>query len=117
MFNVTGMTIELSVGDTGAIDFTSTGYTFASEDRAIFTVRTINGVEIIEEEHELTDGAFTQYFTNSDTDTYTAGNYLWDVRFVINPYRDGNGKIVDGDQVITPMTPQTLTLLPVVGEV
>ena len=117
MFSVDGTTISLSVGDTGAIEFTSTGYTFASEDRAIFTIRTATGVAVIEEEHELTDGAFTQYFHNSDTDGYAAANYTWDVRYVINPYRDSNGKIVDGDQVITPMTPQTLTLLPVVGDV
>lgn len=117
MFRVSGMLIEISVGDTGAVEFPVTGYTFSSDDRAVFTVRTNSGTEMIETEHELTSGTFTQYFHNSDTDGYSAGDYNWDVRFVINPYRNQSGRIVDGDQVITPMEPATFKLLPVVGNI
>lgn len=118
MFFIDGMTISLSIGDTGAVKVTASGHTFASNDRAIFTVKGGDGTVLIEAEHELdANGAFVHYFLNNDTDRASAGNYRWDVRYVINPYRDTNGRIVNGDQVITPFLPQTFTLLGVVGDV
>jgi hypothetical protein len=39
------------------------------------------------------------------------------VRYIIHPYYDDSGNIVDGDQVITPRQPMELQLLQVVGEV
>ena len=60
---------------------------------------------------------FTVTFLNADTDTLATGNYNWDVRYVINPYYDEDGKIVDGDQVITPNSPMSMSLQVVVGDI
>ena len=51
------------------------------------------------------------------TDSLAAGTYQWDVRYVIHPYYDDDGNIVNGDQVITPHQPMEMQLLNVVGEV
>lgn len=117
MFSVEGMHISLSVGDTGAVKITETGHTFTSGDKAIFTVRGGDGTAVIEEPHDIeADGSFVQYFLNNDTDRFAPGNYTWDVRYVINPYYEGE-RITSGDQVITPFLPQPFTLLSVVGRV
>ena len=60
---------------------------------------------------------FTVTFSNGDTDKISPGGYSWDVRYVINPYYDEAGNIVDGDQVITPNTPMGVQLLTVVGDI
>lgn len=114
--------ISLSVGDTAAFTITARGYTFEAEDRALFTVRDGGGDKIIERAYALDDvelgnGVFVVQLANSDTDQLTPGAYSWDVRYVIKPYYDESGRIVSGDQVITPKLAMTLTLLPVVGEV
>jgi hypothetical protein len=65
----------------------------------------------------MTDNAFTVVFLNSDTDSLSPGAYSWDVRYVINPYYDDSGKMVNGNQVLTPRTPMSMNLLTVVGDV
>jgi hypothetical protein len=65
----------------------------------------------------MTDNAFVVYFLNADTDSLAPGGYSWDVRYIIHPYYDSEGKLIDGDQVITPKTPMTMNLLTVVGDV
>lgn len=124
MFSVDPVTyeIKLSVGDTGAVKITASGYTFESTDRALFTVKDTTGAVVLERVYELTDsnlenGVFIVNFANADTDSLQPGGYSWDVRYVLNPYYDTTGRIISGDQVITPMEALTLTLLPVVGEV
>lgn len=117
MFQVNGTNIVLSRGDTGGIKFTAEGYTFGPDDRALFSVRNAGGTIVKQEQFELVDNAFYVTFFNADTDALTPGNFTWDVRYVINPYYDSDGRIVDGDQVITPNTPQQLQLLTVVGEI
>lgn len=123
MFIVDGYTITLSRGDTGAINVTATAtldgseFTFGSDDRALFSIKNANGEIIMQKAYQMTDNAFTVYFLNSDTDTLAPGAFSWDVRYIIHPYYDADGKIIDGDQVITPKTPQTMTLLTVVGDV
>lgn len=109
--------ITLSKGDTGAVTFTCTGYNFGENDRALFTIRNSRGSEIKKTAYALTDNAFTVTFRNSDTDTLAAGAYSYDVRYVIHPYYDANGAIVDGDQVITPRQPMRITILDTVGEI
>ena len=39
------------------------------------------------------------------------------MRYVIGPYYDSEGKIVDGDQVITPKLPKQMILLNTVGNI
>ena len=109
--------ITLSKGDTGAVTFSSTGYDFGENDRALFTIRNSRGAVIKSTAYELTNNAFTVTFRNSDTDTLAAGTYNYDVRYIIHPYYDENGTIVDGNQVITPRQAMRITLLDTVGEI
>ena len=123
MFNVDGYNINLSCGDTGAIRISAEAtlggepFTFGSDDRALFSIKNSNGEIIKEQAYAMEDNVFTVYFLNVDTDSVAPGSYSWDVRYIINPYYDDSGRIVDGDQVITPKMPQTINLLNVVGNV
>lgn len=119
MFDVNGYVITLSRGDTGAIKFTAnTEYTFESVDRALFSVKNAIGEVVKQSVFEIDENkSFTVPFFNSDTDSLAAGSYQWDVRYIIHPYYDSAGNIIDGDQVITPRQPMTMQLLQVVGEV
>ena len=109
----------MSRGDTGAIKFTAdTTYTFTSDDRALFSIKNAVGEVVKQQAIELDENkAFVVPFLNADTDNLAAGAYTWDVRYVIHPYYDTSGNIIDGDQVITPRQPMEMQLLQVVGEV
>ena len=109
--------IKLSRGDTGSVVFQATGYTFAAEDRALFTMKSADGTVVKQSAYEIEDGAFTVGFANAETDYQAPGSDTYDVRYVINPYYDSEGKIIDGDQVITPKTPRTVILLSTVGQI
>jgi hypothetical protein len=119
MFMLDGYTITLSRGDTGAIKIIAdTDYEFASTDRALFSIKSANGEGVKQQAFALDENnAFVVTFNNSDTDSLPPSACSWDVRYVINPYYDSNGNIVDGDQVITPRQPMTMNILQVVGEV
>jgi len=83
----------------------------------LLTVKSSAGTVVYQKQYELEDNSFTFELHNSDTDTLSPGAYSYDVRYIINPYYNTAGKIVDGDQVLTPNLPMTLNLLNVVGEV
>ena len=121
MFYIENDTIYLSRGDTGSFTVTTSGYTFAAEDRALLSVKSAAGEVVFERVYELTtelgNGVFLVELHNEDTDSLAIGSYTWDVRYVIHPYYDETGRIIDGDQVITPKPPRNLVLLAVVGEV
>lgn len=119
MFGVNGYTITLSRGDTGAIKFTAdTEHTFDSIDRALFSIKNAIGEVVKQAAYPLDENkSFVVSFYNADTDSLAAGSYSWDVRYIIHPYYDASGKIIDGDQVITPRQPMEMQLLQVVGEV
>ena len=115
---IDGTTITMSRGDTGELTIGATGYTFESNDRALFTVRQSSTQEVkmrrileIDENNTVTVS-----FVNSDTDSLDAGVYEWDIRYVINPSYDG-GEIVDGDEVITPNDPMIINLKTTVGQI
>lgn len=122
MFNVSGYHITMSSGDTGAIrvrgraTLNGEPYTFGSSDRALFSVKNGQGEIVKEVAAQMTGNNFVVNFVNSDTDDLAPGDYSWDVRYIIYPYYSG-GKIVDGNQVITPKRPQVLTIESVVGKV
>ena len=123
MFNVEGYTINLSRGDTGALKVKATAtlngepFTFGSDDRALFSIKNAQTGEVVKEKiAEMDNNEFTVFFLNADTDALSPGNYQWDVRYVINPYWK-DGRIVDGDQVITPKEPQNMQLITVVGDI
>lgn len=125
MYSVEGTNITLSRGDTGALKIKATvtrrdthqSYTFGERDRALFSIRAGNGQVVKQKIYEMTNNEFTVIFMNADTDKLLPGGYSWDVRYVINPYYDDYGNIVDGDQVITPNLPMNVNLLTVVGEI
>lgn len=123
MYNVEGYEIILSRGDTGALKVTATAtldgepFTFGEDDRALFSIKNGQGEVVKEKIAEMTNNEFMVYFLNSDTDSLAPGTYLWDVRYIINPYYDASGRIVNGDQVITPKQPMNLQLMTVVGDV
>lgn len=119
MFEVNEYTITLSRGDTGAIKFIAdTEHEFTEDDRALFSIKNAIGDVVKQQAFPLdAEKAFVVSFFNSDTDTLAAGSYSWDVRYIIHPYYDSTGKIVDGDQVSTPKQPMEMQLLQVVGEV
>lgn len=123
MFNVEGFTISLSRGDTGAVKVKANAtlngepFTFGEDDRALFSIKNGQGEIVKEKVASLDDNNFTVFFLNADTDALSAGTYYWDVRYVIHPYYDSNGRIVDGDQVITPKEPQSMNLITVVGDI
>lgn len=117
MFIVDGNTITLSRGDTGALEISAEGYNFGENDRALFSVKAGNGTLVKQRAYQMTNNSFTVTFFNADTDLLTPGGYTWDVRYVINPYYDDAGNIVDGDQVLTPNNPMTMNLLTVVGDI
>lgn len=123
MFMVDGYSISLSRGDTGAIKVKATAtlngepFSFGENDRALFSIKNGQGEIVKEKIAELDNNEFTVYFLNSDTDNLSPTSYSWDVRYIINPYYDSNGRIVSGDQVITPKEPMSMNLLTVVGDV
>ena len=123
MYNVDGYTISLSRGDTGALQVNATAtlngspFTFGADDRALFSIKNSNGEIIMQKAYEMENNSFVVYFLNADTDSLAPGSYSWDVRYIIHPYYDDDGNIVDGDQVITPKTPMNMTLITVVGDV
>ena len=123
MFNVEGYTITLSRGDTGALRITATvtldgqPFTFGEDDRALFSIKNGQGEIVKEKVAAMENNSFVVYFLNADTESLSPSNYQWDVRYVIHPYYDSEGRIIDGDQVITPKTPQTMTILTVVGDI
>lgn len=123
MFSVDGYNINLSRGDTGAMKVKATAtlngepFTFGENDRALFSIKNGQGEVVKEKIAAMENNEFTVYFLNADTDSLSPGPYSWDVRYIINPYYDASGRIVNGDQVITPKEPQTMQLLTVVGDV
>ena len=108
--------IELHRGDTGVIGITAKGYTFGADDRAIFTMKGPSGTEIMKKVYEMTDNRFEVEFANSDTDYLEPGVYSWDVRYVVNPIYV-HGEIIQGDAVVTPEDPMTMTVRTTIGQV
>ncbi len=118
MFALDGLTILLSRGDTGTLTIRETGATFASDDRAVFTVRDPQGGVVIEKVLEIDDGAVEVGFENADTDSLAAGSYTWDIRYVVTPvYDTPSGRITGGAEVLTPKLPQKFIVLPTVGQI
>lgn len=123
MYNVEGYNIELSRGDTGALTVKANAtlegepYVFGANDRALFSIKSGNGEIIMQKICPMVNNAFTVQFLNADTDSLAPGSYSWDVRYIINPYYDDSGRMINGNQVITPRAPMSLNLLTVVGDV
>lgn len=116
MFKVTGTTIDMHRGDTGSITITAHGYTFTSDDRALFTIKSRSGAMVKSVAYQMTNNAFTVQFVNSDTDHLAPGDYDWDVRYIVDPVYE-EGQIVDGTDVTTPHDPMVLHIRRTVGQI
>lgn len=115
MFKVEGDKITITKGDTAALTIRATNKTFASADRATFTIASKAGQKIFNEEYPLNNGAFTVTFANDVTDQWNPGTYRWQVRYVITPTRDG-AELTGGAEVITPWEPKDFVVMPVLND-
>lgn len=103
--------VDMTSGDTGAIVMIAKrtdGEPWGEDDRAIFTLKGASGEEILYRIYPMEisgdTGVYVIQFANADTDNLSRGSYLWDVRYVVDPvYSDDGERIIDGDQVVTPM--------------
>lgn len=101
--------VTMNVGDTGAwfVDAErDDGVPFTADDRAVFTVKNGSGTIVLEREYGLADaglgnGTIHIQMSNNDTDDWPAGAYTYEIRYVVNPYRE-SGDIRSGDIVDTP---------------
>lgn len=119
MFLFDGRKIRLTRGDTGCIGFfMDTELTDA--DRAMISVSRARGgaplLTLITMPED--NGRNLRFvFTREDTEALVPGEYIWDVRVVLNAVEDDDGRITDGDEVITPWGPQQLTVERSVGRI
>lgn len=98
---VIGPDIKLTAGDTGVVPFTVGGGPYSDRDRALFTVKNSSGVVMFERQFGITTNRFELQFTNAMTDKWPAGSYPYDIRVVVLPIYDADGRIVDGSGVDT----------------
>ena len=101
MFVIRDREITMHRGDTGALTVRVTGASFASADRAIFTVCDAQKNIMLEQVCEVTNGAFTVTFANGTSDQWPAGNYYYQIRYAFSPEYGENDKIVSGSRVWT----------------
>lgn len=111
MFNVNETTgaVELNAGDTGAwfVDAErDDDEPFTEDDRAVFTVKNMNGETVMERIYSLADenlgnGTIHVQLDNDDTDDWDPGQYTWEIRYVVDPYWQ-SGEIRSGNIVDTP---------------
>ena len=118
MFYVDGITrsVTLTKGDTGPLTLSAEDYMFSDEDRAILSVMPPYGPIVLQKVLAPQNGKFSAVFLNADTEKLMPGDYHFEVRFVLHPYYDASGKIVNGNQIIS-FGPMTLRLLPVVNHI
>jgi hypothetical protein len=116
MFSVQGDKITITRGDTAALTVRATNKTFASADRAIFTIATKGGETKFSQEYELNNGNFAVQLTNAITSEFEPGVYKWQVRYVVSPVRT-DGAITDGSEVKTPKEPQDFVVLGVLTDI
>lgn len=116
MFKVEVDKITITKGDTAALTIRASNKTFASADRAIFTIANRAGTDILySQEYELSNGQFTVQFTNAMTDDWAPGQYKWQVRYIVSPTRS-DGQIDGGSEVITPWEPKDFVVQSVLAD-
>lgn len=118
--------VSMHVGDTGSYIVRATrtsGEPFDADDRMLYTVKDINNKIVMQRVYSLVNdglenGEVRIEYHNADTDSFPAGQYKTEMRYIISPLYDSAGNIVDGSVVRTPHNGQaTLTLSEVYGEV
>lgn len=119
MFKINGNTITITAGDTGSLQITITGKTFASGSKTLLTVATKdkNPVVVLQKIADISGNSVTFNFVNSDTATFMTNNYLCEIRFVVDPVIS-NGVITGGSEIITPFdTPLNFRVLDALGDI
>ena len=119
MFELSGTRIRLTQGDTGilTINAKDSDHVWTAADKAVFTARKQNGSLLVEMVLQPeADGRVQIPFTSDLSDGWKPGDYKWDIRYVIDAVMTA-GRVTDGREVITPMTPGTLTIVEAVGRV
>lgn len=119
MFELNGTRIRLTQGDTGILTITAqaSDHVFTDADKAVFTARKQSGSLLVEMVLQPeADGRVQIPFTSDLSDGWKPGDYKWDIRYVIGAVME-NERVVDGTEVITPMTPGVLTIVEAVGRV
>lgn len=109
MFNINGLDIEVTRGDTAALRYTFSGREIPYGTDAIFTIKKKVRDEdfIVQKRVDASDGSATILLTSDDTN-FDARTYYWDIRLQL-PREDG------GYEVQTPMEYAAFTILDVVG--
>lgn len=119
MFELSGTRIRLTQGDTGllTINAKDSDHVWTEADKAVFTARKQNGSLLVEMVLQPeADGRVQIPLTSDLSDGWKPGDYKWDIRYVIDAVMTA-GRVTDGREVITPMTPGTLTIVEAVGRV
>lgn len=117
MLTINGTTISIRRGDTGGFRVRTTGYDFGANDRALFTIKDSNRKTIRRDVLTITNNSVTIEFAHSDTKSLKAGDYTWDVRFVVSPVFDENDDIIGGTEIDTPYTDMRFTVGRTVGDI
>lgn len=119
MFDVSGLRIRITQGDSGLLTLcTRAKFAFSENDKAVFTVRRPGGGTLLTA--VLTpdaEGKVQVPFLNRETEGWRPGAYEWDVRYVLDAVQDEDGTVTDGREVITPMRPAVLEVLRAVGSI
>lgn len=104
MFNVNSDTMEITMhsGDTGSFIVAATktsGTSWGENDRAVFTVKRNNRDVVIQRYYRLDtalgNGSCLIEFLNADTDSLPIGQYVSEIRYVIDAYWDGTAPTQD----------------------
>lgn len=117
MFEVNGRLIRVSRGDTGLITFTVEGISLTENDRAVFTVKRRSGGVVIQKVIEPEGNNILVPFVSGDTERLRPDTYEWDIRYVIDAVEDGEGRVTDGREVLTPFPPGEFRIERTVGDV
>ena len=119
MFNVSGLRIMITQGDSGLLTVRARGRCACTQsDRVVFTVRRASGgtlmtAVLIPDE----SGQVQVPFLSQETSGWRPGAYEWDVRYVLDAVQEEDGTVTGGREVITPMRPGTLEVLRAVGSI
>ena len=119
MFDVSGLHIRITQGDSGLLTLQPRGRcAFTDADRAVFTVRRASGGALMTAALIPDgEGRVQVPFLSRETAKWRPGVYEWDVRYVLDAEEDGDGNVTGGREVITPMRPAALEVLRAVGSI
>lgn len=113
--------IKLSEGDTLALDVSIEGLELTAADRVMFTIKKIaskTSPALIQKFFTPVNNIVTLELTSEDTsEILTVGQYVWDLRVLVNPSFDVQGVYQTADRVLTPVEPTTFEVVKVVGDV